>query len=195
ISPDVEPLSLDEAFIDATASARLLGPPLAIGRLLKDRVRAATGLAVSVGIAPGKMVAKIASDLGKPDGLLWVPADAVRAFLDPLPVGRLGGVGRVPEPALAGAGAAPVAALARHGRTALAPFVGDGAAEHLVRLASGDDPRTVERDLAAKSYGEEGTFATDVRDDATARAAIVAHAEAVARRLRHDGVRGRVVIV
>jgi DNA polymerase IV len=195
ISPDVEPLSLDEAFIDVTASARLLGPPLAIGRLLKDRVRAGTGLAVSVGIAPGKMVAKIASDLGKPDGLLWVPPGAVRAFLDPLPVGRLWGVGPVTEAALGGAGVATVADLARRGRTALAPFVGDGAAEHLVRLASGDDPRTVERDLAAKSYGEEGTFATDVRDDATARNSIVAHAEAVARRLRHDGVRGRVVVV
>ena len=118
ISPDVEPISLDEAFIDATASARLLGPPLAIGRLLKERVRAATGLAVSVGIAPGKMVAKIASDLGKPDGLLWVPADAVRAFLDPLPVGRLWGVGPVTEAALSRAGVATVADLARRGRAA-----------------------------------------------------------------------------
>jgi DNA polymerase-4 len=83
--PRVEPLSLDEAFIDVTASVALLGPPLTIGRLLRERVRSATGLAVSVGIAAGKMVAKIASDVAKPDGLLEVPADAVRAFLDPLP--------------------------------------------------------------------------------------------------------------
>src|SRR5689334_1756574 len=95
VSPLVEPLSLDEAFIDVTASIRLLGPPLAIGRLLKDRVRAATGLVVSVGIGPGKMVAKIASDVGKPDGLVEVDAERVDAFLRPLPVGRLWGVGPV----------------------------------------------------------------------------------------------------
>jgi DNA polymerase-4 len=104
ISPDVEPLSLDEAFIDVTASLGLLGPPLAIGRLLRERMRAATGLAVSVGIAAGKMVAKIASDVAKPDGLLEVPPDAVRAFLDPLPVGRLWGVGPVTQAALAAGG-------------------------------------------------------------------------------------------
>src|SRR5437867_5392993 len=93
ISPAVEPLSLDEAFIDVTASRALLGPPLAIGRLLKERVRAATGLAVSVGIGPGKMVAKIASALAKPDGLLEAPADPVPALRQPPPAGRLPGVG------------------------------------------------------------------------------------------------------
>src|SRR5207244_10188828 len=112
ISPDVEPLSLDEAFIDITASQRLLGPPLAIGRLLRDRVRAATALAVSVGIGPGKMVAKIASALAKPDGLLEGPADQVAAVLQPLPVGRLWGVGPVPGGARAGAGIATSGARA-----------------------------------------------------------------------------------
>jgi DNA polymerase-4 len=195
ISPDVEPLSLDEAFIDITGSQRLLGTPLAIGRLLKDRVRAATGLAVSVGIGPGKMVAKIASDLAKPDGLLEVPADRVAAFLHPLPVGRLWGVGPVTEAALARAGIATIGELRARPVATLAPFVSGAAAEHLVRLANGEDARVVEPDLAAKSYGEEGTFAADTRDDRTVREAIVGHADAVARRLRRDRVRGRVVVL
>jgi DNA polymerase-4 len=196
ISPDVEPLSLDEAFIDITGSQRLLGTPLAIGRLLKDRVRAATGLAVSVGIGPGKMVAKIASDLGKPDGLLEVPAEGVAAFLHPLPVWRLWGVGPVTEAALArAAGITTIGELATRPVAALAPFVGGAAADHLVRLANGEDARVVEPDLAAKSYGEEGTFAADTRDDRTVREAIVGHADAVARRLRRDRVRGRVVVL
>ena len=195
VSSAVEPLSLDEAFIDVTASRALLGPPLAIGRLLKDRVRAATGLAVSVGIGPGKMVAKIASDLSKPDGLLEVPADGVLEFLRPLPVGRLWGVGPVTEATLARAGIRTIGELAGRTASALAAFVGRSAAEHLVGLARGLDARTVEPDLDAKSYGEEGTFGEAVRDDATIRGAIVLHAEAVARRLRHDGVRGRVAVL
>jgi DNA polymerase-4 len=195
VSSDVEPLSLDEAFIDITGSRALLGPPLAIGRLLKDRVRAGTGLAVSVGIGPGKMVAKIASDLAKPDGLLEVSPDRVEEFLRPLAAGRLWGVGPVTEAALGRAGIATIGDLAVRSPAELATVVGRAAAEHLVRLARGLDVRAVEADLGAKSYGEEGTFGTDVRDDPTVRGAIVLHAEAVARRLRRDGVRGRVVVL
>ena len=195
VSSDVEPLSLDEAFIDVTASQRLLGPPLAIGRLLKDRVRAATGLAVSVGIGPGKMVAKMASDLAKPDGLLEVPADRVAAFLHLLPVWRLWGVGPVTAAALARAGITTIGELSVRLPAELASAVGATAAEHLVRLANGHDARAVEPDLAAKSYGEEGTFAADTRDDRRVHAAIIDHADAVARRLRSDRVRGRVVVL
>jgi DNA polymerase-4 len=194
VSPAVEPLSLDEAFIDATASVRLLGPPLAIGRLVKDGVRAATGLAVSVGIGPGKMVAKIASDLSKPDGLLEVPPERVREFLRPLPVGRLWGVGPVTEAALRSAGIATVGDLAAADPDRLARRVG-AAAGMLHRLALGEDVRDVEPDRGARSYGEESTFAADVRDDGTARAAIIAHGEAVARRLRRDAVRARTVVL
>ncbi len=195
LSSDVEPLSLDEAFIDITGSRRLLGSPLEIGRLLKERVRAATALTVSVGIGPGKMIAKIASDLAKPDGLLEVlPAD-VLAFLRPLPVGRLWGVGPVTQAALTRVGITTVGELAASAGAVLEAAVGQRAAEHLRQLALGRDARTVEPDLAAKSYGEEGTFAADVRDDETVREAIVLHAEAVARRLRHDGVGARVVVL
>ena len=194
VSPEVEPLSLDEAFIDVTASRRLLGPALVIGRLLKDRVRTATGLAVSVGIGPGKMIAKLASDACKPDGLLEVAAGEVRAFLDPLPVGRLWGVGPVTRAVLERAGIRTIADLAAVDPARLQRIAGP-ATEHLRTLARGEDPRAVEPDREAKSYGEENTFAEDVRDDALARAAIIVHADAVARRLRHDGMRGRVVVL
>ncbi len=194
VSPAVEPLSLDEAFIDVGASLALLGEPLAIGRLLRARVRAATGLAVSVGIGPGKMVAKIASDLAKPDGLLEVPPVRVAAVLHPLPVGRLWGVGPVTEAALARAGIRTIGDVARSSPAALAAVVGR-AAEQLVLLAGGRDARAVEPERAACSYGEEGTFAADATDDGTVRGAIIAHAEAVARRLRRDCVRARTVVL
>ena len=194
VSPEVEPLSLDEAFIDVTASQRLFGTPVAIGRLLKERVRDATGLAVSVGIGPGKMIAKLASDASKPDGLLEVRAAEVRAFLDPLPVGRLWGVGPVTRGVLERAGIRTIADLAATDPQRLQRIAGP-ATEHLRALARGDDPRAVEVDREAKSYGEENTFAEDVRDDGSARAAIIVHAEAVARRLRHDRMRGRVVVL
>src|SRR5262249_1528216 len=142
VSPLVEPLSLDEAFIDVTASVRLLGPPLAIGRLLKTRVRAATGLAVSIGIAPGQLVATVASGLLKPDGLLEVRPEGVRAFLRPLPVARLWGIGPVTEAALRAAGIASVGDLADADPRRLRRHVG-GAVEALRRLALGDDVRLV----------------------------------------------------
>jgi DNA polymerase-4 len=200
-SPDVEPLSLDEAFIDVGACLRVLAaPPLEIGRRLKEEVLRETGLRVSVGIGPAKMVAKIASDLSKPDGLLEVPACGVRAFLAPLPITRLWGVGQVTERALERVGLRTIGELAdlevdqlarRAARAggALTP----AALERLWRLARGEDARHVEADRDARSYGEENTFPGDVGELRTLSDAIGQHAEAVARRLRHDGVAGRVV--
>src|SRR5262249_47200813 len=141
-----------------------------------------------------KMIAKIASDLAKPDGLLEVRAEDVRDFLGPLPVGRLWGVGPVTEAALRAAGVETIGALAAADPGWLRRHVGN-AAEPLRRLAAGDDVRSVESDREVKSYGEENTFARDVRDDRTIRDAIIAHGEAVARRLRHDGVRARTVVL
>jgi DNA polymerase IV len=197
-SPDVEPLSLDEAFIDVTTCLRALGgSPLEIGARLKRRVLEDTGLRVSVGIAPTKMVAKIASDICKPDGLCWVRADEVRAFLAPLPAGRLWGIGPVLQRTLADAGFETIGELAafdpsgddaRPVPRALLPTL-----DRLSRLARGEDERRVEPDREALSYGEENTFATDVADRRVLIDAIVQHAEAVARRLRHDGALGCVV--
>jgi DNA polymerase-4 len=200
-SPDVEPLSLDEAFIDVTACLRALdAAPQEIGRRLKEEVLRETGLKVSVGIGPVKMVAKIASDLSKPDGLLEVRADGVRDFLAPLPIARLWGVGPVTEHALAKLDLHTIGDLASldvDGLARRAQRTGSGCTpaslERLWRLARGDDARSVEPDRDARSYGEENTFPGDVDDLRTLSDAIGQHAEAVARRLRHDGVAGSVV--
>jgi DNA polymerase-4 len=200
-SPDVEPLSLDEAFIDVTACLRALAAtPLEVARRLKAAVLEETGLRVSVGIGPVKMVAKIASDLSKPDGLLEVAEGGVRAFLAPLPIGRLWGVGQVTEAALLRIGLRTVGDLADLEVADLArraAHAGSGCTpaslERLWRLARGEDARSVEPDRDAKSYGEENTFPADVHDLRTLGDAIGQHAEAVARRLRKDGVAGSVV--
>ena len=194
VSPEVEPLSLDEAFLDVTASQRLFGSPLDMGRLVRARVREATHLAVSVGIGPAKMIAKLASAAAKPDGLLQILPHEVRGFLDPLPVGRLWGVGPVTRGVLERAGIRTIADLAATSPDRLRRIAGP-ATEHLQALARGDDARGVEVDRDAKSYGEESTFSEDLSDDEPARAAIIVHAEVVGRRLRHDGVRGRVVVL
>ena len=191
-TPLVEPLSLDEAFLDIGASLRLFGSAVAIGRRLKQRVRAVTDLAVSVGIGPTKMVAKIASGLCKPDGLLEVPAAQVRAFLRPLPVSQLWGVGPTTQAVLARAGITTIGALADAAPETLERRFGK-LGTILSALAQGHDGRVVEADRQRKSYGEEQTFDRDLRDGERLRRTISAHAEAVARRLRADGCRGRTV--
>jgi DNA polymerase-4 len=141
------------------------------------------------------MVAKIASEEAKPDGLLEVPADRVRAFLDPLPVGRLWGVGPVAEGRLHGAGLATVGELARAAPERLAALLGAALGAQLAVLARGDDERPVEPDRAPVSYSEENTFEGDVDDRERLAAVLLDHAESVARRLRHDGLRARTVVV
>lgn len=189
-SPAVEALSLDEAFLDMTGSTRLLGDPVTVATRLRAEVRAETGLAVSVGIAPVKMVAKIASDLAKPDGLLAVGAAEIADFLAPLPVGRIFGVGPVARARLASLGITTIGALRALPEARLQAVLGSFGVD-LARLARGEDARAVEPDRDAKSYGEEHTFARDVTARGRLHEAIAAHAEAVARRLRRDGVRGR----
>jgi DNA polymerase-4 len=191
-TPLVEPLSLDEAFLDVSASLRLFGSAALIGRRLKQRVREVTDLAVSVGIGPTKMIAKIASGLCKPDGLLEVPAEQAEAFLRPLPVGQLWGVGPTTQAVLARAGITTIGALADAAPETLERRFGK-LGTVLSALAQGHDGRVVEADRQRKSYGEEQTFDRDLRDGERLRRTITAHAEAVARRLRADGCRGRTV--
>lgn len=191
-SSEVEPLALDEAFLDVGGSVALFGGVLELGRRLKARVREEVGLAVSVGVAPSKLVAKIACTLGKPDGLLIVPPGAVRWLLDPLPVRRLWGVGPVLAAELHELGIETVGELAATDVARLAPVVGRRAAD-LVRLARGDDSREVQGQRDPKSIGEENTFERDVSRREVVSSALTAHAEAVARRLRHAGFRGRTV--
>jgi DNA polymerase-4 len=193
-TPAVEGLSLDEAFLDLTGTERLLGPARAVGERLRREVRAETGLAVSVGIAPVKLVAKIASDLAKPDGLLEVEAGRVREFLDPLPVGRLWGVGPVAEARLARAGIGTIGELARASAEVLRRGLGSWG-ESAAALARGEDVREVEPYREAVSLSEENTFGGDVSDRGTLEAAILTHAESVARRLRRGEVLARTVVL
>ena len=185
-TPAVEGLSLDEAFLDMTGTERLHGPARGVAEKLRETVWAETRLPVSVGIAPVKMVAKIASDLAKPDGLLEVEPDRLRAFLDPLPVGRIWGVGPVARERLERAGIRTIGDLARQDPERLRRHLGDWGAG-FARLARGQDLREVEPYRGAVSMSEENTFATDVSDHRVMEAAIWSHAEAVARRLRKTG--------
>jgi DNA polymerase IV len=192
-SPVVEPLSLDEAFIDLTGTHRLFGTALEAGQALKRRVLERTGLVVSVGIAPTKMAAKILSDLSKPDGLLVLTGDCLRAFLEPLPVEWLWGVGGVTLQRMNRMGIASIGDLARHDVTALRHLFGSFG-PHLHELANGHDPRAVVADWRRKSYGEESTFEHDLDlRSLELRRVLIAHGEAVGRRLRADGVLARTV--
>lgn len=188
-SPEIEPISLDEAFIDITRSRLFLDDSKqAIGQRLKERVFEETALCVSVGIAAVKMVAKIASDQGKPNGLVVVePADS-RAFLAPLPIYRLWGVGPVLRERLERRG------LFRIGDLAALENVEPGTElERLRSLARAEDDRKVEARREARSLGEERTFSQDVSDREKLREVIGQHADAVARRLRREGLVARTV--
>jgi DNA polymerase-4 len=191
-TPQIEPISLDEAFLDVTGSFGLYGDATRLASRLKQRVREETELAVSVGVAPNKLVAKIACTLGKPDGLRVVLPGDVRALLDPLPIRRLWGVGPVLGARLDALGIRTFADLSGFEPGALREELGDRARE-LQALARGEDEREVEADRAPKSYGEESTFETDVLDRDRVTAALTAHAEAVARRIRNDGYVARTV--
>ena len=193
-TPLVEPLSLDEAFLDVTASLSLFGSATELARRLRQQVREQCGLAVSVGIGPTKMVAKIASTMSKPDGLLEIPPEGVEAFLQSLPVSQLWGVGPVMHAALERAGIRTIGELGATDSNRLRRVAGrQGPA--LAALARGHDPRPVEADRARKSCGEENTFARDVRDGPEVRNTIIAHAEAVAARLRADEQRARTIVL
>lgn len=190
----IEPLALDEAFLDISGSLGLYGTPLGLARRLKERVHEVVGLRVSVGVAPTKLVAKIACTLGKPDGLAVVLPAEVQGLLDPLPVRRLWGVGPALAEKLALVNITTIRQLRLYDAEWLRRHLGDRAVELQAR-ARGEDTREVESSRAPKSYGEENTFLVDVSDRDTVVAALTAHSEAVARRVRRDGFVGRTVTV
>ncbi len=189
----VEPLSLDEAFLDVTGSRALFGDGATIARRIKDDVRAATQLTVSVGVATSKYVAKVASDLLKPDGLVVVAPGQERAFLAPLPVKRLWGVGEVTQQTLQRAGLRTIGDVQARSEAQLRDAFGDSLGEHLFVLANGLDPREVEPDRQAKSIGHERTFAEDLRDVQQVKDTLLQLSEMVGRRLRAERVRSTVV--
>lgn len=191
-TPEVQPLALDEAFLEITGSLGLFGGPLELGRCLKQRIWEETSLVVSVGLGPNKLVAKIACTLSKPDGLLMVASEQVEALLGPLSVRRLWGVGPVLGETLKRYGIHTVEHLRNYDPDWLEKLLGKRARE-LQAMARGEDMRPVEADRAPKSYGEENTFERDVSDRAQISATLTAHAEAVASRMRRDRYRGRTI--
>jgi DNA polymerase-4 len=188
----VEPMSIDEAFLDVTASRRLFGDGPAIARGIKDRIRRELRLTASVGVAANKFVAKVASDLDKPDGLVVVPAGRETEFLAPLPVGRLWGVGGTTERALEALGIRTIGQLAGIPGETLRRRLGV-AGPALRALALGHDERPVEPWAPPKSKGAEETFDADHRDLGRLEATLRRQAERVARELRDEGYLGRCV--
>ena len=194
-TPLVEPLSLDEAFLDVTGSRALLGDGEAIARRIQAEVRARTGLSVSVGVATTKFVAKVASDLHKPAGLTVVSPGTEQAFLDPLPVRRLWGAGPVQQERLLTLGLETLRDVREVPLAALAQRVGAAAAERFQQLARGIDLRPVEPDRDAKSIGSERTFDEDLTADDDVRRVVGRLAAEVGRRLRAAGIVARTVRV
>lgn len=193
ITPLVEGLSLDEAFLDISGARRLLGSPVEIAELIRARVLDEQGITCSVGIAPTKFVAKLASGLAKPDGVLVVPAGDVVPFLHQLPVGALWGVGEKTEEALTRLGLRTVADIAHTPRPTLQRALGDVAGAHLHDLSWGRDQRRVEPAREEKSVGADETFPYDVDDPAYIRRELLRLSDRVAGRMRAAGLSGRTV--
>jgi len=193
-TPMLEGLSLDEAFLDVSGSLKLFGGPLEIAREVKDRIRNQTGLTASVGVAHNKFLAKLASDAQKPDGLVWVRPGNVRAFLDPMPISRLWGIGKQTAPKLKALGILTIGQLRRADDTALRPALGNRV-DHFQRLARGEDERPVETSRPDKSLSHEVTFDTDIVDGAELLAELQRQTESVARRLRAQELMARTVVV
>lgn len=191
-SPLVEPLSLDEAFLDVTGSTRLFGTPEEIATKIKEQVVEETGLTVSAGVAPSKFVAKIASDMQKPDGLTIVPEGKVEEFLEPLPIEKLWGVGKATRKILAHLGVRTIGDLGLLSSKLLVRKLGKQGL-HLYLLAKGVDEREVEPEREVKSVGHEDTYPIDISDLKEARKQLLSLATRVAKRLRGYGLVGKTV--
>jgi len=195
VTPLVEPISLDEAFLDVRGAARRLGAPRQIGEWIRATVQDEQGITCSVGVASTKFVAKLASARCKPDGLLVVPADDVVAFLHPLPVGALWGVGGKTEEILRGLGLHTVGDLAHIPAATLSRALGPAAGSHLAALAWGRDERSVVPHEPDKSIGAENTFSTDIDDPAVIARELLRLSERTAVRLRAGEQAGRTVSI
>jgi DNA polymerase IV len=195
VTPEVEPLSLDEAFLDVAGAVRRVGSPAEIGRFIRRQVRDQLGITCSVGVATTKFVAKLASVHCKPDGLLVIPAGGVLDFLHPLPVSALWGVGQRTGAVLARLGLRTVADLAHAPVSTLERELGKATAAHLAALAWGRDERRVETGPQDKSIGAEETFGTDISDPVQIRRELLRLSGRTARGLRSSGYVARTIAV
>lgn len=195
ITPLVQPLSVDEAFLDVSGAIRLMGSPAQIGALIRARVRDEQGITCSVGVSSTMFVAKLATNYAKPDGLHVVPADGIIEFLHPLPIGALWGVGEKTAEQLNRLGMKKVADIAHTPLNTLIKIVGDASGRHLHDLSWGRDLRSVTPEQAERSISAERTFDTDIDDPDILHAQILDLSEKVASRLRAGGLVGRTVTV
>jgi len=184
ITPLVEPLSVDEAFLDVRGVRRLWGSPAQIAQLVRERVREEVGITCSVGVAATKHVAKMASTISKPDGMLVIAASDTQAFLDPRPVRAMWGVGPKAAEALEGRGIRTIRDIRMSSSEMLDRAVGPALSARLAQLSRGEDARAVETERVEKSIGHEETFDTDVSDRAYLRAELLRLSDRVAARLR-----------
>jgi DNA polymerase IV len=195
MTPRVERLGIDEAFLDVSGARAAIGSPIEVAGLIRRRVFAETGLIASVGAAATKFVAKLASGLSKPDGLLVIPRETTLDFLYPLPVSALWGVGAKSEATLLNNGLRTVGDVAASPIDTLQRLLGEAAAHKLHELANGRDPRTVETRAEEKSVGHELTFTADVTDERVIRRELLRLSSMVGERLRAAGMSGRTIAI
>ncbi|MBD3426734.1 MAG: DNA polymerase IV [Candidatus Omnitrophica bacterium] len=191
-TPEIEPISIDEAFMDITGSFHLFGTPEGTCRKIKQEIRRKTALTASIGLAPNKMTAKIASEVGKPDGLVIVKPGRVLDFLHPLPVGRLWGIGEKTLSVLESVGIRTIGDLAAKGEEELEDLFGKNG-RHMYLLSSGMDGRSVETTEVIKSISNEHTFEEDATDNQVMFDTLMHLSEKVSRRMRRSGLKGRTV--
>ena len=191
-TPLVEPLSIDEAFLDITGTVRLLGDPVSVAKKLKKTVYEVTGLTVSAGVAPSKFIAKIASDMDKPDGLTVVSANEIQSFLDPLPVSKMWGAGKITIEKLSRYNIRTFSDLRKFPIEILERSFGkNGVRMHF--LAMGIDDRSVEIEHETKSIGHEETFLEDILDIDLSERHLLELAMKTAERMRHNHLKGKTV--
>jgi DNA polymerase-4 len=195
VTPLVEPLSVDEAFLDVSGARRLFGSPAAIAAAIRRRISEQQGLTCSIGVAPNKFLAKLGSERAKPDGMIVIPAGQVLEFLHPLPVSALWGVGERTEEALRRLGLSTVADVAQAPKGMLRNALGPALASHLHELSWGRDSRHVNTARAEKSIGTETTFDIDYSDADLLRRTVLILSQQVAARAREAGVAGRTIAV
>jgi DNA polymerase IV len=191
-TPLIERLSIDEAFLDLTGCERLLGPAPRVAADIKTRIKSRTGLTVSVGVAPNKFLAKLASDLEKPDGLTIVEPDRIHELLDPLGIRKLWGVGPAAEKQFAKLNIRTIGQLRHASPDVIRARFGEGG-EHFQRLSAGLDDRPVIPDTEAKSIGQEQTFRTDIDDIDELARVLLAQTQQVARRLRRNQLKAKTI--
>jgi DNA polymerase-4 len=194
-TPQLQRISIDEAFLDMSGTERLLGPALSVGRSIKERVRAEVGLSISIGIAPNKYLAKLASEAGKPDGLRQVLPGGEVEFLDSLPLAKLWGVGEKTRLRLQELNISTIPELRRVPSDMLRSMMGEASGEYLYRVARGEDPGIYSLSPKSRSVSNETTFETDLKSAEAIRRTLLELAEQVMHRLMREGLKSNTAVL